>query len=258
MLAGLVFLLAASAEVPEAPAASVRVLVLDFKNEGVPEQVPGLVRDVLTSHLTESTDAYVFSAEDLRRTLDVEAQKEALGCDDESCLAEIASAMGAEYIFFGTVGALGSITIVNLNLLAAEGGAGGARAVARRTVEVTALEELPRELRAATSALAAEVLPEGATRAPPAPSAGPPMPLIAGSALAGTGVLVGVAGAATAFALASVVADETPRSAGGPSIGDKRLAQGVGLGAAGAAAVGGAIALGGLAWAGMSLLQEAP
>lgn len=39
-----------------------------------------------------------------------------MGCGDSSCLAEIAGAMGAEFVVFGDVGKLGETFVINLNL----------------------------------------------------------------------------------------------------------------------------------------------
>jgi hypothetical protein len=251
-------LLAVSADAPEEPpsAERARVIVLDFRNDGVPETVPPIVRDVLTSHLAKSTTARVFSTEDIRRSLDVESQRQVLGCDEEGCLAEIASAMGAEYIFFGNVGALGSMIVVNLNLLSAEAGVGQDRAVARRTIEVGTLEELSPAVRAAASALAGEVLPGAVVPPPVAAESGVPPSLLLAGGMTGLGALVAVGSTVAAFALASVVADERLRTDGGPTIEEKRTAQTLGLISTAGAGVGALIAAVGLGWLAFALMQE--
>ena len=39
--------------------------------------------------------------------LSMEQQKQALGCDDDSCLAQLGGALGVPYLFSADVGALG-------------------------------------------------------------------------------------------------------------------------------------------------------
>jgi hypothetical protein len=68
----------------------------------------------------------------------VEAQKEALGCDEASCLAEMGQALGARYIVHGSMGVLGSTTVVQLSLFDSE----AQRAVARETIETKVADEL--------------------------------------------------------------------------------------------------------------------
>ena len=60
----------------------------------------------------------VISSADVRRALEFEANKQIAGCSAEvtSCMAEIAGAMGARYVVFGSVAAIGSQILLSLNL----------------------------------------------------------------------------------------------------------------------------------------------
>ena len=58
----------------------------------------------------------VISPGDVQRLAELESDKQALGCVDNSCLAELAGALGARYVIFGDVGQLGTTYIMNLNL----------------------------------------------------------------------------------------------------------------------------------------------
>ncbi|MDP2339481.1 MAG: hypothetical protein Q8O67_00875 [Deltaproteobacteria bacterium] len=60
----------------------------------------------------------VISSVDVRRALELEANKQVAGCatDATSCLAEVAGAMGARYVVFGSISAIGSQLLLSLNL----------------------------------------------------------------------------------------------------------------------------------------------
>jgi len=77
---------------------------------------------LLTSMVTAAagSDARmdVLSTTDVKKALDVEAQKSLAGCDEAagSCLAEIAAAMDARSVLHGSVGQLGTDTVLTLSL----------------------------------------------------------------------------------------------------------------------------------------------
>lgn len=60
----------------------------------------------------------VISAADLRKSVDLEAQRSLAGCDvsSSSCLAEVAAAMNAGAVLHGSIGSLGGDVILTLNL----------------------------------------------------------------------------------------------------------------------------------------------
>ena len=73
----------------------------------------------LTTVAASSHRAFdVISSADVRRALELEANKQVAGCstDATSCLAEVAGAMGARYVVFGSVSTLGSQLMLSLNL----------------------------------------------------------------------------------------------------------------------------------------------
>jgi hypothetical protein len=77
---------------------------------------------LLTSMVTAAAGADarmdVLSTTDVKKALDVEAQKTLAGCDEAagSCLAEIAAAMDARSVLHGSVGQLGTDTVLTLSL----------------------------------------------------------------------------------------------------------------------------------------------
>ncbi|MCC7110695.1 MAG: hypothetical protein IT382_15485 [Deltaproteobacteria bacterium] len=131
-----------------------KVLVLDFRDDGVGPNVVRIIHDTLVSHVSKDHRVDVISSEDVRQAVAREAERRELNdCSDESCLAEIAEALGAQLTLYGTAGRLGELVIVNVNLYDAR----AARSVGRETIEVGALEQLPDPLRLAGDRLVAKL-----------------------------------------------------------------------------------------------------
>ncbi|MDP2345658.1 MAG: hypothetical protein Q8O67_32240 [Deltaproteobacteria bacterium] len=137
-----------------ATAEPLKVLVLDLSAEGVPTSTASLVRDEITVSLGHDLRLEVLSTEDLRRAVSVEAEKMSLGCNEASCLAEIGQAMGARYIVHGSIGALGSTTVVHLSLFDGE----QSRAIARETVEAKNADDLLPNVRTALDKIRTRML----------------------------------------------------------------------------------------------------
>ena len=52
--------------------------------------------------------------------ISAEQQKQALGCDDDSCLAQLGGALGVPYLLTGSLGMLGGRFMLNVKLLAVD------------------------------------------------------------------------------------------------------------------------------------------
>jgi hypothetical protein len=178
-----VFALVLTTFVIAAPAkAPTTVLVLDIAGDAITRDEAGALRDVLASELAKRRKYSVLTCEDVRRVLDVEAQRQAAGCEGEStCLAEIGAALGADRVLYGNVAKLGDALVVSLSVVDPN----DARAFGRDTFQVRDAQE------------ASERLPESAARLFGKPSrvadAGPPVVTISGGVVALLGA-VGVAG----------------------------------------------------------------
>lgn len=79
------------------------------------------VAKILTGMITNQAGATrmfreVISADEVSAVLKAEQMKDALGCDDVSCAAEISGALGADQMITGSVGKLGSKITIQLTL----------------------------------------------------------------------------------------------------------------------------------------------
>lgn len=175
---------AAPAVVNEKP----KILVLDFRDDGVGTSAVRIIHDTLVSHVSKDARLDVLSSEDVRRAVTREAERrETANCDEEGCIAEIAEALGAQLTIYGTAGKLGDLVVVNVNLYDAR----AARSVGRETIEIDSLEALPAPLRRAGDKLIAQLFGETVNEGP---AFGPLF--WTGTAVAGAGLIATVIGGA--------------------------------------------------------------
>lgn len=206
-------------------AAPARVLVLDLKSEGASEAVKVLVQDELAKRISKE-GLSVLTAADIQSELNVEAQKQAVGCGDESCMVEIANALGAEFTVYGSVVVLNGLTVVNLTLFDAHRQV----AMTRESLQTRDTDALAQELKPAVNRLVAPI----------APPHGPPVLGITGASVAGLGLATAAVGAAVGIEAWIVVKSARTLSENGPTAQDKEdalerfdigaLVGGIGLG----------------------------
>jgi hypothetical protein len=104
---------------PEEPVSlHARALVMELRPVGkVPAHVPPLATKLLLAKLDDVKGLKTVSPEDLQLLLSVEKQKDALGCDDVKCMAEIGGALGTDYVIYGQIGIVGSQYSLNLTAI---------------------------------------------------------------------------------------------------------------------------------------------
>lgn len=172
---------------PEAPPERLSVVVLDLQATNSTPETARLVTDLVAVSLQRTGRLAVLTSEDVRSVMAFEAEKQSAGCDDASCLAELAGALGAALVVHGSVGQLGELFVVNLNLFDSR----EARSAGRESAQVRDRAELPVAIDRMTRALVGGTIelpppsPDDAASEPAAPS--PWLsPLFLGGATVGT------------------------------------------------------------------------
>lgn len=94
----------------------VKLLVLDVRAPSLGKEPAHRLGDALTRAFADIPELSVLSTEDVRRMLDAEALKQAAGCDEASCLSEIADAMGARLVAFASAHGAGEELALSLSL----------------------------------------------------------------------------------------------------------------------------------------------
>src|SRR5262245_40632414 len=100
-------------------AAGPRILVLKVRAEqGVPQGTANLLGEILLEDIHRSGRYDAISVADMTAMLDVEMQKQQVGCEgDNACLAEIGAAMGVDLILDASVGTVGLTRVLALKLI---------------------------------------------------------------------------------------------------------------------------------------------
>lgn len=185
LVAPLLLALSADAPVPTAP---LPVLALDLEAVNVAPDTARAVNRLVVAALGELPGLHVTSQEDMRTLANLDAAKQAIDCSAQSCLAEVAGALGARAVVFGSVTGLGSTTSITLSLFDSQTGL-----IQRRAIETRQLDEVPAALRPALRALFVEAGLMKVELPPP-----PPSPWVyAGIGTAAVGALALVGGAVT-------------------------------------------------------------
>lgn len=101
-----------------------------------PRQIPPTTYATLTSVITVALARHqrldVLASADVRRAVELEGDKRALGCDENtSCLAEVAGAMGARLVVFGQLGDLDGELVMTLNLFDSQTASAAGRVLER-------------------------------------------------------------------------------------------------------------------------------
>lgn len=96
-------------------AQAIRVAVYDFELSDVDPQVGRIVTDSVLAELRKLQRVSVIGMEEVQAMLDHEAQKQLMGCEsDESCLADIAGALGVDVLVTGSLARLNDAHIFTM------------------------------------------------------------------------------------------------------------------------------------------------
>ncbi|MCC7075205.1 MAG: hypothetical protein IT383_28085 [Deltaproteobacteria bacterium] len=113
---------APSPEPAPAPAADARpgihrVAVYELTSAGVDERVTVILTASITAELRKLQGMSVIGMDEVRAMLDHEAQKQLMGCGDDSCIAEIAEALGVDTLVVGSAAKVGEEHVFGLRRL---------------------------------------------------------------------------------------------------------------------------------------------
>jgi hypothetical protein len=101
---------------PEPAGATLKTVVVGIKaRRGVEEELTVALSDVVQSVYAQDKSRLVLGRQDLNQLLDFEAMRQSLGCDEASCLSEIAQALDADRLVTGSMDKLGTSYLLVLN-----------------------------------------------------------------------------------------------------------------------------------------------
>lgn len=103
---------------PAGTAAAQRsVAVLTIKSSQLSEDDCIALTNYMTVELQRVRGAKVLAWDDVTKMLEHQSASQALGCDDDQCMAEIGGALGVDFIVAGDIGKLGNRYLMNLKLI---------------------------------------------------------------------------------------------------------------------------------------------
>ncbi len=97
------------------PGQKCAAIPMKVKSKDVPDEVAVIMDDVLLTELHQSGFEAI-GPEDINAMIGFEKVKEAVGCDDATCVAELGNALGVEYLVAGNVAKLEGSMVLTLKL----------------------------------------------------------------------------------------------------------------------------------------------
>jgi hypothetical protein len=91
--------------------------VLPLQAQRIEKETVEIISSLLVAELDASRRYRVISSADINAMLGLEKMKDAAGCDDVACAAEIGGALGVKYLVSGSVSRLGHEFIVQVSLI---------------------------------------------------------------------------------------------------------------------------------------------
>ena len=132
---------------------------LNVKAErGVDASLATLISEAILSELKASSRfASVIGSSDMQTMIDMEQQKQALGCDENTCLAQLGGALGVPYLLSGSLGSVGGQFMLNLKIIQVE----ESRVAERKTHIFDSEKALVRGLKSVLTGLVSGALDTG-------------------------------------------------------------------------------------------------
>ncbi len=96
----------------------IAVAVMEFASKGgIEADKMDALSDMLANEIRRQGNFRVVGKSDIRAALQLEEQKQLLGCSDDSCIAEIGGALGVRWVVVGNISKFGKTYLLNLKLM---------------------------------------------------------------------------------------------------------------------------------------------
>jgi hypothetical protein len=103
---------------PAVPGERVSIAVMEFVSKGgLDAGRMDALTDMLSNSMRQVGDLKVVGKSDIGAVLSLEENKRLLGCDNDSCMAELGGALGVTYLVSGNLSLFGQTYLLNLKLL---------------------------------------------------------------------------------------------------------------------------------------------
>ena len=151
------------------------------RGDGVDEGLGSTIEEVLVAALSDTGRFVVVDHNQIADVLKLDAQKQALGCEDKSCVADVAGALDVQLVGSGHVGHVGTLSVITLKLLDAS----SAKALVRTEENVASDNALIAAAQSLAGKAVLAIWPDAQPPAAAAPAANPAPAPAQGQAVAG-------------------------------------------------------------------------
>ena len=110
-------LILSATQTAEPPPKTAQVAVMPLVAKRIPTDTTEVLDDILLGAVHRQSAHKVIGASDINAMLGLERMKDALGCNDTVCAAEIGGALGVDYLLAGAVSRLGENVFITLKLV---------------------------------------------------------------------------------------------------------------------------------------------
>ncbi len=186
--------------------ASTQIVVRGLESSDIDRAQLVLVDGLIANTISALPGVSALTSQDVQRIANLEADKALMGCEADTCLAEVANALGARYVVFGRVGRLNDVILLQLSLFDSV----KATAIGRQEVRAADVGELDGAVQPAVRRL---LEPITGVLAEPGPSTLHNMMLWGGVIGAGVYVLAGAGMAGVALWQLRTVTDNKATAA---------------------------------------------
>ena len=94
-----------------------KIAVMDFNASGVEKDLAKNISDIVTVELKQFKGFQIISSQEIMAMINFETVKQGVGCEDDSCFAEIGNALGVGFLVSGGVGLVEETYIINIKVI---------------------------------------------------------------------------------------------------------------------------------------------
>ena len=94
-----------------------RIAVMDFTSSGLEKEIAETLTDVVTVELKQFENLTIISRKEISAMLSFEGYKQQVGCEGDTCFAEIGAALGVGYLVVGHVGQVEDTYIITMKVM---------------------------------------------------------------------------------------------------------------------------------------------
>lgn len=117
----------------------IKMVVLDLEAKGVNEALARSATDALLTSLHEIKGYKVLGRDEIKTILEHEGEKQALGCTDYSCIADIGELLKCDTVLSGSIGLVGNAYLLTVSLMDVK----KATVIARASATALSADEIP-------------------------------------------------------------------------------------------------------------------